>query len=104
MKGIWIVIIITILIVGGVVGYIVFLDKSPRRNGDFRGFNMTMQLDDVTKNKIISFFENTSDLEDIKSYFEENRFHCGYYCREVNQDHKVCDLLQRLINRSFRPK
>lgn len=47
-------------------------------------------IDEETKNQIISFFESTNNLDEIKSYCETNYMYCNYYCREINQEHEVC--------------
>ncbi len=86
-KGIIIGVIIG-LILGGVVGY--FIRGSLNRGPDMRNFQIT----DATKNEITSFFDSTSDLNEINSYCQQNRMYCAYYCRDINPNHEICTQLQ----------
>ena len=52
------------------------------------------QIDEETKSQILSFFEETSDLDEINSYCEENMMHCGYYCMEINPDYEICNQIK----------
>lgn len=79
------------IFIGGIGGYFISgTINKPNQNfpsGNFQGF----QIDDATKQEVISFFENTNDINKITSYCAENRINCFYYCMEVNQDHEVCN-------------
>lgn len=60
-----------------------------------------MQMNEETKNKTISFFEHTTNLDEIKTYCEENRMNCAYYCREINSEHEICETLPKQGERPF---
>lgn len=85
-KGIIIGLILG-LIIGGTAGY--FIHNRINRNfmpgrGDFR-------IDDKTKNDITSFFNSTSDTNEINSYCEQNMANCFYYCRSINPNNEICN-------------
>ena len=80
------------ILIGGIGGYFVSntLNKSNSNfvgQGNFQGF----QIDDTTKQEIISFFENSENVSEINSYCEQNRMNCFYYCTEINSEHEVCN-------------
>lgn len=81
------------IIIGWIGGYLISgVINKPNpdfQRGNFQGF----QIDDTTKQEIVSFFENTNDINEITSYCEQNRMNCFYYCSEVNSEHEVCDEL-----------
>ena len=74
------------LIPGTFVGYIIH--NSINRN--FMQVRGDFQIDKNTQNEIISFFESTSDINEINSYCEQNRMYCSYYCRTINPNHEIC--------------
>lgn len=85
------------LILGGIIGYI--LHNNINRNFILRGGNF--QIDEQTKQQITSFFEGTSDMNEINSYCDQNRMYCLYYCREINPNHEICSQIQMPANRSM---
>lgn len=90
-KKLIIAIVVLSIIVIGLLAY-VFLGNQVR--GDFRqpsfqnmsGFSLT----DEIKASTVEFFDSPPSLEDAKTYCDENRINCFYYCTEVNQEHEVC--------------
>jgi len=78
------------LILGGIVGY--FICNNSRRVTPFR--NQNFQIDEDTKKQIYFFFENTTDIDEIRSYCENNRINCFYYCKNINQNHVICSELR----------
>lgn len=78
--------LITGLIIGGVGGYA--LHNSIGRS--FIQGRGNFQIDEETKTKITSFFDSTSNMDEIKSYCEQNRMYCAYYCRNINPNHEIC--------------
>lgn len=97
-AAVWLITGIIIgLILGGIGGFIISNNLYKR---DFRGGNL--QISEETKNSIISFFESTSDTNEINSYCEQNRNYCFYYCREINPEHEICSQIQMPANRSMR--
>ena len=83
----WLVVGLVIgLIIGGVGGYII-TNNFHRAGFQGRG---NFQINEETKNKISSFFENKSDMNEIKSYCDQNRMYCVYYCTNINQNHEIC--------------
>jgi hypothetical protein len=93
----WLIIGLAIgLILGGAAGYII-KGNIPRNNFGRNNF----QIDENTKSDIISFFDNTSDMNEITEYCDENRFYCMYYCREINPEHEICSTIQMPANRSM---
>jgi gas vesicle protein len=74
------------LVLGGIAGYII--TNNFNKNNFQKGPNL--QIDDNTKNKIASFFDSTSDINQINAYCEQNKAYCLYYCRNINQNHEIC--------------
>lgn len=73
-----------------------FREGSNFCEGDFRGFNRNktdFQIDEDTKNKVVSLFEVTQDLDKIKDFCDQNKVGCFYYCREINSEHEFCSNL-----------
>jgi hypothetical protein len=83
------------LILGGVAGYL--LHNNINRSFMQRGGNF--QINEETKNSIISFFESTSDMNEINSYCEQNRINCLYYCMNINPNHEICKMLTNYTSR-----
>lgn len=94
------------LVIGVIIGYFSYgLINKPNNfsNNRFSGGN-NFQIDENTKQEIISFFDSTEDINEINSYCEENRMNCVYYCGNVNSEHEICSSLERIIgNRSRSP-
>jgi len=82
------------LVLGGIIGYLV--GTNLHRNNFMR--NPNLHIDEVTIDQISSFFENTSDINEIRSYCDENRMYCMYYCRDMNQDHEICEELTNTMS------
>ncbi len=83
------------LIVGGAAGYRV------ANNIRKAGFGIgNFQIDEETKASILSFFNNASDINEIRSYCGENRNYCFYYCSSINQNHDICS---ELMNQGGQP-
>ncbi len=61
-----------------------------------RGGNF--QMSEETKNQVTAFFNQTSDISEIKAYCDQNRGNCIYYCRNINKDHEIC---KDLMNYTF---
>jgi len=93
------------LIIGLAIGFILglaagYIIKSNIPRNNFAGGG-NFQIDDKTKNEITSFFESTSDINEIISYCGQNRMYCFYYCREINPNHEICSQIQMPANRSM---
>ena len=89
-KGILIGIIIG-LIIGVVGGYFIYTDLihgGTSRN--FPGGRGNFQISDASKAEVTSFFENTTDINSINSYCQQNRMNCAYYCRTINPSNEAC--------------
>jgi hypothetical protein len=100
-KGIILGLIIG-LIIGGVGGYFIhnFLSRS------FISGRGNFQIDENTKNEITSFFDSTSDINEINSYCGQNRMYCAYYCRNINSDNEFCSIIMnssRIGGRQWNP-
>jgi len=86
-------IVILLLISNLFFGYMFFFHKS---GPDFnRGNFQQMQLTDEQIQSVTSFFENTSDTNEITDYCNNNRMECFYYCRTINPDHEICSQLMQ---------
>jgi len=88
-----IVVVILLAISNLFFGYMFFFHKSgPNFNrGDFP----QMQLTDEQIQSVTSFFEKTSDTNEITDYCNNNRMECFYYCRTINPDHEICSQLMQ---------
>jgi gas vesicle protein len=80
------------MIIGGLMGYflsgLIIKPKSEfTRNQDF-------QIDENTKEEVISFFGSNPTNEEVEKYCQENRMYCMYYCMEINQNDDVCEKIQ----------
>lgn len=82
------------LVIGGAAGYVI-VNNMHKNNFPQRG---NFQIDDATKNQITSFFDSTSDINQINSYCGQNRTYCFYYCRNINPDNEAC---KSIINSTF---
>jgi len=88
-----IVVVILLAISNLFFGYMFFFHKSePNFN---RGNFQQMQLTDEQIQSVTSFFENTSDTNEITDYCNSNRMECFYYCRTINPDHEICSQLMQ---------
>lgn len=85
------------IVLGGIGGYLV-ANNIHRIAFPGRG---NFQIDENTKNQITSFFQGTSDINEIRSYCDQNRMNCFYYCREINPEHEICSEIQMPANRSM---
>lgn len=82
------------LLVGGAAGYLV-------ANNIHRGIGRgNFQINEETKASITSFFESTSDINEIRNYCGQNRNYCFYYCSSINQNHDIC---KELMNQGGQP-
>ncbi len=79
------------LMIGLVAGY--FVPHNFSRDG-FSERGNEFQIDDETKNSIISFFDSTEDTNEISDYCDANRMYCTYYCKDINPEHEICKTLQ----------
>ena len=54
--------------------------------------------------EVQEFFNSNPDNGEIKSYCQENRMYCGYYCTQINPNHEYCENMssQRSFNGGFR--
>ena len=114
----WIIfLVIGLIVAGGIIMYIILNHPNDRPSpGMNRGrnppgpgvynqsgnFTRNAQLDDKTKEEIISFFKSTQDINQIKDYCDKNRFYCMYYCMEIDKNNEICSQMQqqRPINRT----
>ena len=89
-------IVILLLISNLFFGYMFFFHNN-RPGAGFRGNFQQMQLSDEQRQSITSFFESTTNIDDITSYCnnQENRMLCFYYCREINSNHEYCSQLMQ---------
>jgi len=90
-NTILIIIVIVLLASNLFFGYLLL---KPRHGSDFRGFQQ-MQLTDEQIDNIKTFFQNTQDLNEIKTYCDTNRMECFYYCRNINPSHEICSQLMQ---------
>lgn len=79
------------IVIGLIAGY--FVPHNLGREG-FPEKNNNFQIDEETKNSITSFFESTSDANEISNYCDYNRMNCMYYCKNINSEHEICKTLQ----------
>lgn len=84
------------LILGGIAGYI--LHNNINRN--FIQGRGSFQINEAQINEVTSFFESTSDINELRTYCENNRANCFYYCRNINPSHEIC---KEIINSSGMP-
>jgi len=73
------------LVVGGVASYLIF-----NNHRGFSGRNFQSNLSEAQINDLTSFFNSNYTSGEIKSYCEQNRMNCMYYCRNINQDNEIC--------------
>jgi len=88
-KGIIIGLIVG-LIIGGILGYV--LHNQINRN--FIQGRENPQINEETIKEIENFFESNSDINEIRSYCDNYRVNCFYYCRNINPDHEICSQIQ----------
>jgi hypothetical protein len=89
-------IVVLLLISNLFFGYMFFFHNNRPGQG-FRGDFSQMQLSDSQIQSITSFFESTTDINEITTYCDnqENRMLCFYYCRQINSDHEYCSQLMQ---------
>ncbi|MFA7708271.1 MAG: hypothetical protein WCX73_04955 [Candidatus Pacearchaeota archaeon] len=102
-KGIVIFVIIIILI-GVIGGYFYYKSNSDKHSGFDNGARQGSpdsesgqggpQLNETRINEVVSFFNLTSDIEQIKTYCAEDPLNCMYYCSQVNPSHEVCSQIK----------
>jgi hypothetical protein len=90
---------VIVLLIGDLFfGYMFFFHNN-RPGSGFRGTGNSpqMQLSDGQKQSVTSFFESTTNIDEITSYCDnqENRMLCFYYCSQVNPDHEYCSQLMQ---------
>jgi hypothetical protein len=85
------------LILGVLAGYLLHNTINRNGNNPFPQGRENFQIDEKTKNEITSFFQSTSDINQINSYCQQNRTYCFYYCRSINPNDQIC---QQIINSS----
>ena len=90
-NTILIVAVVILLISNLFFGYMLL---KPKRGPDMRGFPQ-MQLTDEQIQEVTSFFNSTTDINEIKDYCDSNRMNCFYYCRSINPDHEICSQLMQ---------
>ena len=86
---------IIFFIIGGVAGYLIG-DKSSKSNlkqGDMTFPNNGPQINESVKAEITSFFESTSDTDEVNNYCQENPMYCMEYCRNINPSDDICEEL-----------
>jgi hypothetical protein len=68
----------------------------PNDSDGFREQSENFQLDETKIAEIVSFFDSTSDMEEIGEYCsqEDKSMSCFYYCREINPSHEICSQIQ----------
>ena len=91
---------VAIIIIAVVILALFLIPGLGMRRFFFAGFprgNFT--LDENQINEVSGVFENAETSEDITEYCNEHRMECGYYCRNVNPEHKYCINLSDLRNR-----
>ena len=96
------VVVIFLVISNLFFGYMLLKPKSPQdfRGGFDRGEFQQMQLTDEQIENVKIFFQNTANLDEIKTYCDNNRMECFYYCREINSNHEICSQLMQGQGRS----
>jgi hypothetical protein len=100
-KGISRIIIFSLifLVVGGIAGYSLGVNihsNAFKENPDF--LNNAPQLNESVKAEINSFFQSTTDVDEINTYCQSNPMYCMEYCRTINPSFEVCNK----INENFR--
>jgi len=86
--GVIIILLVILVVIGATSTYLYYkiLFKSKHPGFERRNFPINeSQIKDVT-----SFFNATANLSEIKSYCNNNRVSCFYYCRSINQNHEIC--------------
>ncbi len=88
-----IILVIALLASNIFFGYMFFFHKeSPNFRGNFPQMELTgEQIQSVT-----SFFESTTNSEEITNYCNNNQMECFYYCRNINSDHEFCSQLMKM--------
>jgi len=90
-----IIIIVVLLVASNLFfGYMFFFHNNRSGQG-FRGNFQQMQLSDSQIQNVTSFFESTTDINEITDYCENNRMECFYYCRQINSNHEYCSQLMQ---------
>jgi hypothetical protein len=86
---------VVFLVIGGVGGYLIgeHSSKSNFRGENFNFPNDNFQINESVKSEITSFFESTSDTEDINNYCQNNPRYCMEYCRTINPSDTRCEEL-----------
>ncbi|MBU0959286.1 MAG: hypothetical protein KKB31_05065 [Nanoarchaeota archaeon] len=91
-------IVVLLLLSNLFFGYMFFFHSNDPRQG-VRGDFPQMELSDAQIQSVTSFFEGTTDINEITTYCDnqENRMLCFYYCRQIDSDHEYCSqLTQRM--------
>jgi hypothetical protein len=103
-----IIIFLIIFIMGIIIGYLYYKNHFNKRP-DFekgQGFDLqqngskkdippqNFQLDESQISELKSFFNSTTNLDDIKNYCLTNPFNCMYYCKEINSSNEICSQIQ----------
>ena len=78
------------LILGALAGYLLHNTINRGANNNFPQGRGNFQIDEKTKNEITSFFQSTSDINQINTYCEQNRMYCFYYCKSINPSDEIC--------------
>ena len=84
-----------------IFAYLLFFNNSNPEKGNFGGvegnFNggmPNMELTDEEISDVTSFFQSTTDSEEIESYCQSNSMYCMYYCMNVDSTSEACNQLQ----------
>ncbi len=96
------IILVGVLITSNLLfGYLLFFNKGGRPN--FQN-PPNMELTDEQISEVTSFFKSTTDTTAIKTYCDENRMECFYYCRNVDSTNAYCSQLPQRGQNSQLPQ
>ncbi|VVB77651.1 Uncharacterised protein [uncultured archaeon] len=95
LKGAFIIVIVLIIVAMGIIGYFYYKGNFNKRNNMQRFQGRNLQLNESQINEVTSFFESTTDINQIESYCQQNRMNCFYYCRNINPNGEYCKQLNQ---------
>ena len=83
-----IVVAALLIVIGTATGFAYYRGYSHNKDKRFQRGNFPINESQI--NELTSFFNNTTNLDEIKNYCNTNRVNCFYYCRNINPNHEIC--------------
>ena len=94
-KNLLIGLFVVLVIANIFFAYLIFFNHPKYGRGNFEGsMPMNMELADDEVQSIISFFQSTTDSNEIESYCQSNRMYCMYYCINFDSGNEICNQMQ----------